>query len=255
MKCEFCKKSSDETPLYRGVGDEKIIFVCEQCAEMENIPILKKPSVQQLGEADKRDSVRERLEKISGYNRRPISREQMTAYRNLARLKMPVKKQIAEDLLENYDWEIKMGRRRKKMSILQLANATGISKDILEKLEMGILPQNYEEYAEKIENALNVPLLKSHSKKIDKKEAEKELLSSVREKIIHPETTGHYRKSEKIMQIEKGEFDFSAEQNLDNITLTDLVRRKKQKEEREKMQKKREEHDDIFGGDIELEEE
>ncbi len=282
MECQICKRSEDITELFKGIYDNEIINVCESCAELEQIPLIKKPEIRQLEQADKSLSVRERLENLSGFNKKKQSKEHILAHSNLGRLRMPEKKQDSEKLIDNYDWEIKITRRRKKISTLQLSEQTGINQNILDEIEKGILPEDIENTFIKIESALGIKLLKEHARQIYFKSninSEKEILNEVRERMgmkpieiheendkefieIQPDKTKEHemkkeiqsKKQENIIKIKRGELDFSRAQNIKDITLNDLMRMKKEKDRRTELLKRKQEHEELFGEDLEFEE-
>ena len=105
MRCKICKKTGEETTLYPGVHMSEMINICEDCAEDQKIPIIKKPTYSQLTQADKTYSVRERLDRMSGRrDSTEISSDQLTTQRNLARLKMPKTKQNHPEILDNFKY-------------------------------------------------------------------------------------------------------------------------------------------------------
>ncbi|MGC9309217.1 MAG: helix-turn-helix domain-containing protein [Candidatus Nanoarchaeia archaeon] len=252
MRCEICGKSDDEANLKEGISQNRIITVCDKCAELENIPLIEKPSSYQLEQADRQATVRERMEKLSGMDT-PVSKDQEVASKHLAKLRIPPKKQNHPDLLENYDWKLKMARRKQKLSCKQLAEQTGISQETIQQIERGILPDNFHDIMKTLEGKLNIQLLSQHAQKISFKkheDEEKKILQQVEEKMNQQEQaqqTEHNQqdksgKTEKIERMQKGELDFSKD-NLNDITLKDLqdAHYKKQKE-------------NMFGDDVEIDE-
>jgi len=99
MRCTICKKTSEEIKLYSGIKESEMIMICEDCAESEGVPIIKKPSELQLDKADERYSVRERMERISGMHE-STERKNSTfiTQGNLAKLRIPPKKEYHEDV-------------------------------------------------------------------------------------------------------------------------------------------------------------
>jgi len=251
--CEICEKNFEEYEILEGISPEGIIKICANCAEELQIPILKKPSVEQLKQADRHYSVRERMENISGYNRRSVTQlspEQEIVHRNLGRLRTLPVKQKNENLVENYDWKIKMARRRKKMTPSQLSESSGVFLEVINSLERGILPANFEEEVRKLEPVLDIQLLKIHPIKLNytrSVDEEKEIIEQVREKMNSPEETDN--KKDKLSKIPKGEVDFSKRQNFENVTLKDLIEIKRQREKREQEKAKKQQEQDMFGED------
>lgn len=267
--------------MYEGILEDGMVMVCSFCAENEGIPIIKKPTNEQLKKAEKRYSVRERMERLSGVGQTTdISPDQTIVQRNLARLRVPEKKQLNEEVLENYDWNIKIERRRRKMTLSQLATQSGIDYNILQSIEKGQLPSNFKEVFLKLESFLGIRLLKYHEPlrvmrtskdeeriinevkrkmglDVGEEEEEEEEFWEESEDIVQEEEGERLRKEkiEKVEKIRKGEFDFSRRQDLTNVTLNDLVEMKKAREKHKERLIRREKESSLFGEDIDLEEE
>jgi len=193
MRCIVCKKTSDEIELFKGIQVDGMVMVCNECAEKEAIPIIKKPSESQLSKADERYTVRERMERMSGTRDiTEISDDQTITQGNLAKLRMPAPKQHHEDILDNYYWTLSLARRRRKLTTSQLAEKMHVTSQIIQGIEKGKLPENFEELFIKLEAFLGIKLLKNHNKKINftrTVDEQKEILESVREKMGMPKTT------------------------------------------------------------------
>jgi len=250
-RCTICKKSSDEIKLYNGIFEVDMVMICAECAETEGVPIIQKPSESQLNKANERYSVRERMERMSGMrNVTEISEEQTITHGNLAKLRIPPKKEYHEDVLENYYWTLNIARRRAKLTIGQLSEKIQVEQEIIQGIEKGKIPENFEEIFIKIESILDIKLLKNHKRKINfvrTVDEEKEVLESVREKL---DLTG--KKQEQLDKLSKGEVDFSKREDLSNVTLNDLADMKKTRESRIIKRKAKEKEDEILGDDIDL---
>ena len=286
MRCAICKKTEEELVLHDGIFESEIGKVCEICAEKENIPLLKRPTQEQLANADKKYSVRERMEKLAGTApaQSDLSKDQLTAHKNLNKLRVLPKKQFNEKLYDNYYWRLNISRRRKKMSIPQLAKVSGVPEEIIDSIEKGVLPANFEEPIVKLEIELEVNLLKNHETKIQFTKAhpdkEKEILRQVGEKIgappTFPQTEEDYQeeididelaepaeaaeseiaekeKSEKLDQLSHGELDLSKRKNLKDITLSDLQNMKREREKRQQEFQRQEKEQDMLGEDVDFE--
>lgn len=257
-KCALCGITEKDTVLYEGIYDREMIFVCQDCAREERVPVIKKPSLEQLKDADKFYSVRERMEKMSGMKkmRTNIGEDQQVVLRNLTKLRMPEPKQKHEDIEDNYYWEINMARRRKKMTTNQLARETGISLEVIENLEKGKIPTEFREILSKLEEYFNIKLLKHHDQKVNFviKENETKVLEDVKQKIKEDREEVFRRKKKKILRkIENSEIDFSKQENLENITLNDLIEIKRKKDREEQKKKYESQRKELFGEDLELE--
>lgn len=261
MRCVICKKEGEEVELFDGIYDAEMVHVCEDCAFEEKIPLIKKPSKEQLEGIDEKRSVRERMELMSGSRRTtPISSEIAAVQGHVARLRMPEKKEYHPDIKEDYYWRINMARRRKKMSTRQLSKEVEIDEQILIQIEKGKIPKDFENIFYKLETYFGIKILNKNMAKIHylrPADYEKEILEQVKEKMkdtpkreLNKEEI--LAKKENVEKIKKGEMDFSRRENFDNITLNDLVEMKRRKEKRESQRREQEQKDSMFGDDIEF---
>jgi len=270
-RCTICKKESDEVELFRGIRTDGMVMICEQCANKEGVPIIKKPSESQLKKSDERFTVRERMERMSGmHDRTQISEDQMVTQGNLARLKMPSAKQHHEDIVDNYYWTLNLARRRRKLSISQLAEKMQVAPAVIQGIEKGRLPADFEDLLMKLEIFLGIKLLKTHTKKIGfvrTVEEQEEILKSVRKKMNskengedelvesdNSEAVEDYKKDGLAFKekLSKGNIDLSRRQDLENVTLNDLIDRKKKREAYSAVKKMKEEEDAMLGDDLDL---
>lgn len=270
-RCTICKKNSNEIQLCSGILGVDMVMICEECARAEEVPIIKKPSELQLSKADKRYSVRERMERISGMNNEEkINNNQIVTQGNLAKLRMPQKKQYHEDVLDNYYWTLNIARRRAKLSIKQLSELIKIDANILQSIEKGSIPENFREICLKLEAFLGIKLLKNHKKKLSfirTQDEEREILNNVKEKlnpkshdiedatsqINDSEQTKQYKKKNRLEKLSNGEIDFSRREDLSDITLDDLVSIKKERESKLARRKTKASEDAMLGDDLDLE--
>ncbi len=270
-RCVICKATPEEKELSEGIFDDGMITICSECAEKEGIPIVKKPSEDQLKKADKRYTVRERMERISSPEETTeISGDQMNIQGNLAKLKIPEPKQQNDSVFEDYYWKLNMARRRKKLSLSQFSDLIKIPRETLQEIEKGKIPENFEEIFLKLESFLGIKLLKNHGTKINftrSIDEEKEILSQVREKMGRRvkeevvetdnlteelETKNVKIKEKKIDKIRDGKIDFSKREDLSDITLNDLVEMKREKEMEKQEIKVRKQNASLIGDDLDI---
>jgi ribosome-binding protein aMBF1 (putative translation factor) len=284
MECAICYKGQDQVELFEGIYNQEIIQVCNSCAIEEGIPVIRKPSSSQIEKSKEANySVRDRMERISGMRKTSqISDEQSLIQGRMARLREQPKKQNHPDVLDNYYWTVNMARRRRKMSTLQLSTSTGISKETIEEIEKGIIPQNFKEVFKKLEYFFGEKLLKEEVlpkiKFTRKVEVEEDILDKVRrkmrgeevqedlnsesflgEKALGPEELKFEEqkrkdKKDRADNIKKGTFDFSDRKRLENVTLSELVEIKKERERREKERIEEEKKKEMMGDEVDLEE-
>ena len=262
MRCIICKKESDEVELFKGVQVDGMVMVCGACAEQEGIPIIKQPSESQLNKADERYTVRERMERMSEmHDTTEISDDQITTQGNLAKLRVPAPKQQHEDILDNYYWTLNLARRRKKLTTTQLAEKMHVAPQLIRDVEKGKLPENFQELFVKLETFLGIKLLKNHNTRINftrTVDEQKEILDSVRERMGMPEpareSIDEYHKDDLAFKekLSKGKIDFSKREELSDVTLDDLVDRKKKMEKESIIKKVKAEEDAMLGEDLDL---
>jgi len=232
MRCIICKKESNEVELFEGILNVEMVRICSICAESEGIPMIRKPSEEQLKKGDEVYSVRERMERMSGMrDATEISKDQTVVQGNLAKLRIPEKKERHEEVLDDYYWTLNMARRRKKWSINQLAEKIGIDPETIQNIEKGKIPENFEEVFTKFEVFFGIKLLRDHMRKIRFTrtiDEEMQILKSVRARM-----------------------DGTSETSED-VTLNDLVEIKRQREKQEVQRKTKIQTDAMVGDDLEL---
>lgn len=255
--CTICKKTSEEVKLYPGILSAEMVNVCEECAEDQKIPIIKKPSESQLTKADKTYSVRERLDNMSGRrDRTEISRDQTTTQKNLSKLRMPKPKQNHPEVLDNYYWTLNMARRRAKMTSTQLAKKIDTTSYTIQEIEKGVIPTDFKEIFLKLEALFGIKLLKQHEPQINftrkNKDQEQEILRAVGQKMKHPEAELELDEQMEDIQekIEHEEIKLSRKKDIKEVTLNDLIDRKRAKEKYQQQLKT----DEMMGDDIDIEE-
>jgi len=276
MWCAICGKTSEEVDLEEGIYQGRISKVCKHCANMESIPLIKKPTEEMFMQINQRPSVRERMERLTNTNRRP-AREQIVTNESLARLRLPGKKQENEEVVENYDWNLRMARRRMKFTTLHVAEKTGIPDGIINDLERGILPKDYERIMRVLEREMGIQLLKkpyvAPQPAVDKQEEEKNQNAEKKkpgffstlfgfgddedEEQARPADIIQKReldedKRQRLDRLMDGELKFSDRDNLKDLTLNDLLELKKQKEKRQQEILLKKQTEEMFGEDIKI---
>jgi ribosome-binding protein aMBF1 (putative translation factor) len=265
MRCPICGKNEGTN---KAIINREVISICDSCARTEGLPLIHKPTQEQLARANQRYTVRERMMKLSGMDKlHPVSRDHEIAQRHLGKIRVPEKVQESSSLVDNYNWKIKIARRRKKITLSQLSQITGIPADTLDSLEKGMLVKDYQKIALKMENALGIPLLKEHEKtvKFIMPKKEEPVVDTKTEKALEDLELEELRRSVKIVEqrrkmeekqqiveeIKKGEMDFGDKKKTSEITLNDLIEAKKQRERAEKEKERKTKG--LFGSDLELE--
>jgi ribosome-binding protein aMBF1 (putative translation factor) len=177
--CSRCLKSEKQAKLLDAVEGNEIVKVCEECSVLENIPIIRKPSSFQLRAAEKPYTVYERLSRMSGINKKgyspvnPVRRvEEVKPKINLENIRKPKdyskilseRQEIARKankplwLVDNFNWQIKIARRDRKISTFHLASLIGETESTIRMMEDGFLPDDANRIIGKIEQTLSINL-------------------------------------------------------------------------------------------------
>jgi ribosome-binding protein aMBF1 (putative translation factor) len=249
--CRICGKPEEIVPLFDGVFDRSVGKVCYNCSNREGITLIRKPTQEQLEQAQKRLSVREMMEKMSSPQQRIMVKDQMIAHKSLAKLKFPGMKQEHGDLVHNYDWVLKQARRHEKMTTDQLALKANVQRKEIESLEAGQLFPGFEAVANALERALDVKILKAgvpvaklarsvQEKKIIENKAEQNILDSVRQKMKKHMFLVKKAKDEGVDYYE------DVETKHDTIDVDEIVRQKDEEKKRRYDQLAKEIESDKF---------
>ena len=163
-ECFKCGVSGNMACLYDAITSEGIKKICEKCSLGSGIPLIRKPTTHQLEEAERKQSVSQRISNLSNVS---ASQKDVTM-RQLVDLKSDeqfanVKVSQRPDLIDNFHWTIMRVRRSRKLTQEQLANEIGESVEIIRMAEKGILPENDYIVIRKLEGCLRVHLLRKET--------------------------------------------------------------------------------------------
>lgn len=174
-ECLKCHRSEREVRLFDVIYENEVVKMCERCAILEEIPIIKRPTTSQLKETEKNYSVYQRLKRMAGLEKKEDKHEEsiLDRIRKLdenPELEMP--EEESTNLVHNFHWYIMRARRNKGLSQRQLAWALGESEAAIKMLERGELPGEPKILIKKLEQFLQVKLRERTEKEI-KEEKEK----------------------------------------------------------------------------------
>lgn len=220
--CSHCYRDSSQVKLLDAIDNTKMVKICEECAILDDIPVIRKPSSLQLNPSKKPATVFQRLSKMTGY--KPEVKEQEKVEQVMKKIikaepsQLSIKQRQALasqankplNLVDNFHWHIQMARRKRKISQAQLANSLGEQEETIKIIESGKLPDDAARIINKIEQYLGLHLAKSEY------EAEQTRLSSVKQ-------------PSRVISFDK--------KSLQTLTISDLVKMKKQKEQAEQGSK------------------
>src|SRR3989344_5295272 len=95
--CFSCKKNSQQVRIYDAVKEARSVKVCENCARMEGVIIIRKPTSNQVQGANKSTSVYSRLQRLAGLSQ--SQREEQFKVQQM----FPSNKQVAEESRKQTD--------------------------------------------------------------------------------------------------------------------------------------------------------
>ncbi|HLD37482.1 MAG TPA: hypothetical protein VJA86_02760 [Candidatus Nanoarchaeia archaeon] len=171
-ECFRCERTGDSVRLFDAISDNKPVVICGMCAQIENIPIIKRPSTEQLKSAERPYTVRQRLSKMAHINvdggqghEKPKTLDEFNKERlRVIRESMPVS---PLNLTENFHWYIQKMRRAKNLTRKQLADSLAESEAAIKLVEQGILPSGAEDLLKKLEQFFKIKLTKSDDGYVD----------------------------------------------------------------------------------------
>lgn len=148
----------DSPQFVEAIEEGRIVRVTENYAKREGLPILRKPEIRK-SEIQKSD-VQERI--IS--QRREIRskpKETMLGMYDTIRKKPSWKeKQVTSELIPNWQWYIRMQRRKKSLTRRQLSQMIHEPEESIRLIEMGCLPSEDFILLNKIQHTLNFNIRK-----------------------------------------------------------------------------------------------
>jgi len=158
VECSRCGVSGENVRLYDAISNKGIVKFCESCANLERIPIIKKPTENQIAEAQRHRTVQERL---VGRTPKLITKGEVTL-RDLVDQKFKNRGvQNHSDLIENFHWKIQQVKRTKRITREEFAKGIGESDATVRMIEQGFLPSNDYKIINKVESFLGISLRKN----------------------------------------------------------------------------------------------
>lgn len=169
MECSICGVSELTRPIFRALSPTGIVLVCENCAQEQGYPLVKKPGMKKE-DFEKKDTVYETMVRLSGVKGReqpeifhPSGREirakEVIAKNYEMKTQQAVSLAPRPDLVDNFHWIIMRVRRVKGLTQGQLAERINESENSIKMAEQGIIPSGYD-LPNKLERFLGVRIIK-----------------------------------------------------------------------------------------------
>lgn len=235
--CFRCDRTKEEVKLLDVIYNNEIVKVCEECALIEDLPVIRRPNSHQLLESEKPYTVRERLRRMAGLKddkqekvkevMRKISDVKIDDlrkpkdYKKILEEKYELarKKNKPVNLIDNFNWSIMMGRKKRRIDRKQLAEAIGESETAIKMIENKEMPDDFSRIISKIEQYFGIKLRKEE-------EESDRVRESIKEKLQRNKG-GKINEPAVVLKFDK--------ETAKNITIADL---KKLKDERKKVEEK-----------------
>lgn len=160
MECFRCGASDERVRLHDAISGKGIVKVCDDCASLERLPIIKRATEKQIEESQRHVSMRDRL---AGMNRGRIAGREVTLRDLIDKNINAGKIQPHPDLIENFHWTIQRIRRARKITREEFAKGISEPESTIRMVEQGFLPENNYKVINKIESFFGVTLRKSGS--------------------------------------------------------------------------------------------
>jgi len=174
-----CSKSEEEVRIFDGIYVAEPVKICEKCSLMAGIPIIKRPSLDQLKASEKPMGVKERLMYLNKLKipekKEPGVLEEIKKLDSNPELVKPEHAKFK--LVDNFHWDIQTSRRRRGLSVIQLAEKLGESEAAVKLMEKGIIPEDGLKLAQKLEQFLNIRIVKKAPEEIILEETKKSIAS------------------------------------------------------------------------------
>lgn len=166
-ECFNCGASINKVRLFDAISDEGLIKICEKCSREEHIPIIRRPTTFQLKEAERKQTFYEKAS--SSLNKpfereTPVKKEQEVTLREIVdrnyEQRMPKKVGPRPEMINNFHWVVMRARRMKKLTQAQLAKQIAESEAAIKMAEQGILPEDDYRLVNKLENYLEIKIIR-----------------------------------------------------------------------------------------------
>jgi len=161
QKCVRCGKREDGVKLFDGIYITELVKICEKCSIIASVPIIKRPSAEQLKDSERPYGVKTRLMNLAGLGvEQKKSKSALEELREIeSRPELEKPESMSFKLVDNYHWLIQTTRRRKGFTAKQLAEAIFESEAAVNMLENKSVPRNSLQLIRKIEQILNLNLI------------------------------------------------------------------------------------------------
>jgi len=161
-KCVMCQTEGE---LVNAIAKDEIIEVCKNCADKNDLPIIQKPTQEQVNRSSRFLPIHNRI--AFSIETPGVKQKIETTTTNKELEKMVIQnstKKDYSDLVDNFHWHIQQARRFKKISQKQLSELIGEPEVLISMAEEGKLPEDYDKLISKLEQYFRIQLRKESKK-------------------------------------------------------------------------------------------
>jgi ribosome-binding protein aMBF1 (putative translation factor) len=174
-ECFKCGASGGKTRLFDVISKKGISKICAHCFAEEDLPLIKRPTTNQIKDSEKQKSYRDRIEtfnpSLTIHN--SSNEKEEASLREIIdkNLKMDIKAEVKPRpyLIDHFHWVIMRERRARHISRDQFAKDLGESETLIKMVEQGILPEEDNLIINKIESYLHINLRKPEFREQEQK--------------------------------------------------------------------------------------
>jgi len=232
-RCIRCKRTEQEVELLDGIYAGGSAKVCERCSLIDNIPVLKTPTPEQLKYSERTESIRNRMMRLAGIKSpekpKKTLAEEIKKFEENPMIGKSNQKPVR--LVDNFHWIVLYMRRKRKITAKQLGESIGESEIAIKMVEQNKLPGNYLNLIKKLEQYFGVRLIKPDPRELmlrenefekrKKEEGEKEKL------LLEEKQAEEHRRKETLKKemIEQAGLKGIDETFVENIPLAELMKK------------------------------
>ena len=164
MECFKCGIQDERALLFDAISTSGIVKICRRCSIVEDIPLIRVKTEQDIEEQRKTEKAKQDAQKLSYMKH---TRGDDLALRRLVDSnfkKLNEDMALKDTLIDNFHWIMLRTRRAKHLTQTQLARAIREPEIMINTLERGFVPEKSREVITKLENYLFVRLRKGDSR-------------------------------------------------------------------------------------------
>jgi len=232
-RCIRCKRTEEEVELLDGIYVGGSAKVCERCSLIDNIPVLKTPTIEQLKYSERTESIKNRMMRLAGIKppekQKKTLAEEIKKFEENPSIEKPNQKPVR--LVDNFHWIVLYMRRKRKITAKQLGEAIGESEIAIKMIEQNKLQGNYLNLIKKLEQYFGVRLIKPDPRELMLRENEfekrKKDLGEKERLLLEEEKVEEHKKREALKKemIEQAGLKGIDETFVENVPLAELMKR------------------------------